>query len=216
MSWEDAERRGVRSGEARSDGERDLPPGFRRLDDPQTLRALAHPTRLSILELMSREGAITVTRASEVLGESTASCSYHIRQLAKYGYVEPAAGGRGRERPWKRAMRGQSFDESSADPETRAAAEALTSVVVQRHMSRIARWLEDRRREAPEWRDVTGFSDRILYLTPEELADLDRRIFAVIADTGYEDRIDDPATRPPGARAISLMVYGVPLPDPGT
>jgi hypothetical protein len=165
---------------------------------------------------MSREGSLTVTRASELLGESTASCSYHLRQLAKYGYVEPAGGGRGREKPWKRAMRGQSYDETSAEPETRAAAEALTSVVVQRHMSRIARWLEDRYREPPEWREVTGFSDRILYLTPEELADLDRRIFAAVADRGYEDRTDDPASRPPGARAISLMVYGVPLPDPET
>jgi DNA-binding transcriptional ArsR family regulator len=224
MSWDASETakpggaRSAKPGEAQSGGgePRDLPPGFRRLDDPQTLRALAHPTRLSILELMSREGSVTVTRASEALGESTASCSYHLRQLAKYGDVEPAGGGRGRERPWRRAMRGQSFDESSADPETRAAAEALTSVVVQRHMSRIARWLDGRSREAPEWRDVTGFSDRILHLTPEELADLDRRIFAVIAETGYEDRTDDPAARPPGARAISLMVYGVPLPDPGT
>jgi predicted ArsR family transcriptional regulator len=212
MSWE--ERETGPSGEAGRSG--DLPPGFRRLEDPQTLRALAHPIRISLLELMSREGSVTVTRAAEVLGESTASCSYHVRQLAKYGYVEPAGGGRGRERPWKRAMRGQSFDETSADPETRAAAEALTAVVVQRHMTRIARWLDDRHREPLEWREVTGFSDRMLYLTPEELADLDRRIFAVVTEAGYDDRIDDPASRPPGARPISLMVYGVPMPDPGT
>jgi DNA-binding Lrp family transcriptional regulator len=215
MSWED---RGTepRDDVGRGRGGDDLPPGFRRLEDPQTLRALAHPIRISLLELMSREGSVTVTRAAEVLGESTASCSYHVRQLAKYGYVEPAGGGHGRERPWKRAMRGQSFDETSADPETRAAAEALTAVVVQRHMTRIARWLDGRHREPPEWREVTGFSDRMLYITPEELADLDRRILAVVTESGYDDRIDDPALRPPGARAISLMVYGVPMPDPGT
>jgi predicted ArsR family transcriptional regulator len=191
------------------------PPGFRELTDPRTMRALAHPTRLSLLELMSREGAITVTRASEVLGESTASCSYHVRQLAKYGFVEPAGGGRGRERPWRRASRGQHYTEVGDDPATSAAAETLTSIIVERHMRTVAHWLTERQREPNEWREVTGFSDRLLYLTPEEVADLDRSIFEVVEATGYEGRTDDPAARPAGVRAISLIVFGIPLPSLG-
>jgi hypothetical protein len=138
-----------------------------------------------------------------------------MRQLAKYGYVEPAAGGRGRERPWRRASRGQSYDEVGGDVETSAAAETLTSIIVERHMRTVARWLDDRRREPEEWRRVTGFSDRLLYLTPDELADLDRRIFDVVEATGYADRLDDPDSRPPDARAISLIVFGIPQPPPG-
>jgi predicted ArsR family transcriptional regulator len=202
-------------GGAEHGAKRELPPGFRELTDPRTMRALAHPTRLSLLELMSQEGSVTVTRASEVLGESTASCSYHIRQLAKYGFVEPAGGGRGRERPWRRATRGQSWDEIGDDPETRAAAETLTSIVVERHMGRVARWLDERRREPAKWREVTGFSDRLLYLTAEELADLDRRIFDVVEATGYAERTADPTRRPPDARAISLIVFGIPAQPPG-
>jgi predicted ArsR family transcriptional regulator len=179
------------------------------------MRALAHPTRLALLELMSREGSLTVTRASELLGESTASCSYHLRQLSKYGFVEPAGGGRGRERPWRRATRGQSYAEVGDDPETSAAAETLTSIIVERHMGTIANWLAERRREPDRWRQVTGFSDRLLYLTPDELAELDRRIFEVVDSTGYEERTDDPSRRPEDARAISLVVFGVPLPPAG-
>jgi hypothetical protein len=211
MSWEDEEKvKAAGAGDAA-----ELPRGFRKLTDPRTMRALAHPTRLSLLELMAREGSVTVTRASEVLGESTASCSYHVRQLAKYGFVEPAGGGRGRERPWRRATRGQSYQEVG-DPATSAAAETLTSIVVERHMRTIMRWLEGRRREPDEWRRVAGFSDRLLYLTPDELAELDRRVFDVVEESGYGDRLDDPASRPPDARAISLIVFGIPLPPPGT
>ena len=180
------------------------------------MRALAHPTRISLLELMAREGSVTVTRASEVLGESTASTSYHLRQLAKYGYIEPAGGGRGRERPWKRATRGQSYEETSEDPATSAAAETLTSVIVERHMRAIARWMDERRREPLEWRRVTGFSDRLLYLTADELADLDRRVWDVIESAGYDARLDDPESRPPDARPISLIVFGIPTPSPGS
>jgi predicted transcriptional regulator len=72
----------------------------KRLTDPRALRALAHPLRISLVGLLRREGPLTATRAGGLLGESSASCSFHLRQLAKYGLVEEAGGGKGRERPW--------------------------------------------------------------------------------------------------------------------
>jgi hypothetical protein len=83
-------------------------------------------------------------------------------------------------------------------------------------MRSIARWLDERRREPPEWRRVTGFSDRMLYLTAEELADLDRKVWEVIDAEGYEKRLDDPAARPPDSRPISVIVFGIPTPAPGS
>lgn len=68
------------------------------------LRALAHPIRLHLLQLAASEGSVTSTTASERTGESTANCSFHLRLLAKYGFLEPAVGGRSRrERPWRLA-----------------------------------------------------------------------------------------------------------------
>jgi hypothetical protein len=70
----------------------------------RALRALAHPIRLQLLQVAASEGSVTSTTASERTGESTANCSFHLRLLAKYGFLEPAVGTRGRrERPWRLA-----------------------------------------------------------------------------------------------------------------
>lgn len=74
--------------------------------DPRALRALAHPIRWQLIDILDHEGTATVTRCSEVLGQSTATCSYHLGILAKYGFVVRAAD-RGRERPWRLASQDQ-------------------------------------------------------------------------------------------------------------
>src|SRR5260370_30464032 len=79
----------------------DAAQSVKRLTDPRALRALAHPIRLALLGMLRSEGLLTATRAGELLGESSASCSFHLRQLAKYGLVEEARGGQGRQPPWR-------------------------------------------------------------------------------------------------------------------
>src|SRR5262245_2459399 len=71
------------------------------LTDPRALRGIAHPLRLTLIGLLRREGPLTATQAAELLEVSDALASFHLRQLAKYGLVEEAGGGRGRERPWR-------------------------------------------------------------------------------------------------------------------
>ena len=61
-----------------------------RLTDPRALRADAHPVRMALMGLLRTEGPLTATRAAELLGESSGTCSFHLRQLAKYGLVEEA------------------------------------------------------------------------------------------------------------------------------
>src|SRR5207244_3338301 len=70
-----------------------------RLTDPRALRAYAHPVRMALMGLLRTEGPLTATRAAELLGESSGTCSFHLRQLARYGLVEEAGGGTGREKP---------------------------------------------------------------------------------------------------------------------
>jgi hypothetical protein len=40
------------------------------------------------------------------IGETPNNCSFHLRQLARYGFVEEAGGGKGRARPWRLASLG--------------------------------------------------------------------------------------------------------------
>ena len=74
--------------------------GPRQLTDPKAMRAMAHPVRLALMEEINDAGTLTATEAAERVGESPSNCSFHLRQLAKYGFVEearaaPGASGRG-------------------------------------------------------------------------------------------------------------------------
>src|ERR1700761_5588708 len=89
-----------------------------KLTDPLALRAVAHPTRLELMGLLRRSGPLTATQAGERIGESAASCSFHLRQLAKYGMVEEAGGGKGRERPWRATAISTEWAAGGPDPAT--------------------------------------------------------------------------------------------------
>src|ERR1700735_5248760 len=94
----------------------------RLVNDPKTLRALTHPVRLALLEALTLEGPLTATAAGELIGESPTTCSFHFRQLAKYGFVEEADSGPGRLRPWKLVSVGMKFSDVTDDPEMGGAA----------------------------------------------------------------------------------------------
>src|SRR3954465_5821744 len=115
------------------------------LTDPRALRAYAHPTRMTLAGLLRREGPLTATRAAELTGESVASCSYHLRILAKYGLVEEAdPGGPGREKPWRATAAYTDWPNYSPDPAVASAAEALSAAVAENQFHRMMRALETR------------------------------------------------------------------------
>lgn len=62
------------------------------ISDPKALRALSHPFRWKLINLLTEEGPCTATQCAAVLGESVASCSYHLNMLAKYGFVAEVEG----------------------------------------------------------------------------------------------------------------------------
>ena len=130
---------------------------------------MAHPVRLALLEALAEAGTLTATEAGEKVGESPANASFHLRQLAKYGFVEEAEGGTGRKRPWKLAHLGMSFTDVHEDQETAGAARALDRVLRDRYFARARAGLRGPPRAAGEWRAVTGINQMRLYLTPEEL-----------------------------------------------
>ncbi|MEV7120447.1 winged helix-turn-helix domain-containing protein [Kitasatospora griseola] len=181
-------------------------PSAVRLTDPRALRAYAHPTRMTLVGLLRVHGPLTATRAAELLGtESVANCSFHLRQLAKYGLVEEAGGGRGREKPWQATADLTSWDSSPADPEQAAAVDTLQRAVLDSYFARATGWLTHRAEETPEWREAAGFGDTVVRVTPEELTELLTRIEELTRP--YVERTAD---RPEGARAVQLMQLAVP------
>jgi predicted ArsR family transcriptional regulator len=178
------------------------------LTDPRALRAVAHPTRLKLLGALRRVGPLTATQAGERIEESPAACSFHLRQLAKWGLVEEAGGGRGRERPWRATAQTTEWPGSGAGEEVEEAGDALTRVVLGRYFDEAMGWVARRGEEPSEWAD-SPIGDRIVYVTAAELAEIDRRIAAILEP--YVRRVAEPETRPEGARAAAWIQLGFPL-----
>ncbi len=181
----------------------------KRLTDPRALRALAHPIRLALLGMLRSEGPLTATRAGELLGESSASCSFHLRQLAKYGLVEEAGGGQGRQRPWRATALFTDVPEVTDSPELAAASGLYRSIVAERYFGQIMRWLEARPDEPADWQDAAHFGDTMLYLSAGELAELGKQVQALIDP--YVDRFVQPELRPRDARLVSYLHLAFPM-----
>jgi DNA-binding transcriptional ArsR family regulator len=182
----------------------------REITDPRTMRALAHPVRLALVEALGREGELTATRAAELLDESPGNMSWHLQTLAKYGYIEEAGGGRGRSRPWRLTSVSNRFRTTGEDGEADAAADALESVAVEQTLDRLRDWRSQRRSYPREWRDAAFTANSIGYLTAKEMADLGDEIAALFGR--YKDRILDKERRPADAEPVKLFASGHPIP----
>jgi hypothetical protein len=192
------------------------------ITDPTVMRAVAHPVRMALIELFGVHATLTATQASEALGESPANCAFHLRTLAKYGFVEEAGGGRGRERPWKaseKSLRIRLRTSELDSEQALVAAGALERVWHDRWFARI-RDVFLNRRWSSEWEDAAGSTQTLAFLTPAELRTVRDEINEILVRHSDEAR-KDPARRPAGALPVEIVAFGyprqdlaAPLPDP--
>ena len=174
----------------------------REVRDPRVLRAIAHPFRLHLLDLIVRRGTLTSAEAAEATGESTAHCSFHLRQLAKYGFIEPAEARDGRERPWKRVEGGERVPDDLGPEAALAAAEA-TKLILDRALAELSEWLDHHHELPRRWQRGAVVDEELLYLTAAELHELSRTILGLLAR--HRSRTTNPAERPAGARPIRAL-----------
>jgi hypothetical protein len=167
------------------------------------LRALAHPLRWKLIDLLSSEQSATATRCAEVLGESVASCGYHLGILAKYGYVEPVPDRVGREKPWRLASRRQDLSSGGLDEAGALAAQAATEVFLDHELERIKDRLRRQDLEPPEWQAASYLSGSTVWMTAAELKEIRDQLTEI--QERYGDRDDDLAARPPGTREVRLF-----------
>jgi DNA-binding transcriptional ArsR family regulator len=180
--------------------------------DPRAIRALAHPLRLALLEALADAGTLTATQASELLGEDPANCAFHLRTLAKYGFVEEAGGGRGRERPWRRRHAGLSIPGPDQDPQVAMASDAFDEVWLDRYLARARARLSRKRSWPADWQGALGEFQFTAYVTPAEARQMNQDVIEILSR--YSSRLDDPASRPPGAAAAEILLLGYPLSQP--
>lgn len=172
------------------------------ISQADAIKAMTHPLRLRLLALFDSDSELTATQCAERTGESVASCSFHLRQLEKYGRVERAEA-HGKERPWRVVSRGYAVRPDVADPDSWPAAKAFSSMFVTEQFGRLQRWIADADRDDPDWLYATTQTQQEYWATRDELDDLARRLEELAAP--FRDRIDDPSLRPAGARRAHLF-----------
>jgi len=192
--------------------------------DPLALRALAHPVRWKLIDLVGSEHSATATRCAELLGESVASCSYHLGILAKYGYIELVPGQAGREKPWRLTSYRQELSAKGLGVEGELAAEAATEAFLDHELARTKDRLRRRDLEPAEWRDACGLLGSSMWVTAGELREISDQLTQIALRN--EDRNDDPGKRPEGTREARVFfstsvaplprVAGLAVPEPGT
>lgn len=188
-------------------GQESPPP--RELTDVEALKALAHPLRQRIQELL-RRGPATATTLARALGESTGATSYHLRQLARYGFIEDApelAGGR--QRWWRLVHQDLRFPlRSQQDPATRTVLDQLNELWSAEDRAALARF-EAARDRMGVWGDAMPYSRGSIRLTLEELRDFFEEYIALLKR--YQRPEED---TPPGARDVLTRFLAFPADAP--
>ncbi|MFD7863235.1 helix-turn-helix domain-containing protein [Streptomyces sp. NPDC059783] len=161
--------------------------------DARGLRALAHPLRLNLLNSLRESGPATASGLAERLGESSGATSYHLRQLAAYGFVEddPTLG-KGRERWWRAVHVGASFGPEflyDPDPEVRGAMGNVLQWVASVHAQEVGHWIGTTQDWSRAWFEASDLSDFKVRLTPELSRQLADEIHALI--NSYRGRVSE-------------------------
>ena len=181
-----------------------------KLTDAKGMRAIAHPVRMALLELFNFRETLTATQAGEALGESPANCAFHLRTLAKYGFVHEAGGGKGRERPWALTSRSMILETDQPDPQAALAAAELTRYWFEHWVDRTRRTLGSANLLLG-WEEASGWTGSHVFLTAEETVRLRGEMRRLLSP--YEDRLANPGLRPEGALPVEWTIFAAPVPE---
>jgi len=129
-------------GASRASGQR-----WRLIDDPVAIRALAHPVRQDLTSIIGRLGQCTTADAARELGISHGLASHHLRQLAKYGFVEQVKGKDHRERPWRLVATSYTWSEATATAEGSTAVDVLEQILAEQTLESFL----DRQQRRKSW-----------------------------------------------------------------
>ncbi len=181
-----------------------IPPSKNASDlDVTAVRALAHPLRLRLLDLLRFDGPATATMLAERVGESSGSTSYHLRQLARHGFIEEAPKRDGRERWWSYLERRGDLNGTIDKADMRT----LLGELLSREAYALDRYLSaDTRDEA--WDDAAFFQSKALALTSEQLRELREVIDRTLT------RLQSASSEGAAAEALPVRVLAFGFPQP--
>jgi len=189
----------------------DAPPY--RFENPRSIRALAHPARLAIIDALATGEELTATQCAQLTGLSPSATAYHLKLLERYGLAETAPPRPDRrQRPWRATGRQMHADLDGSTPAGASAAAAVVAAHIDMTRAIAAEFTAAGHAEPEQWRDAAVLSNADLWLTAEEFQRVGEELAAVVA--AYRRR-----TRPAGSRQVRVMNVVVPRrrarPEPG-
>lgn len=170
---------------------------------------------MEIWQFLGLEGAATATECAEVVGLSPSACSYHLRTLAQYGFVEEdlASAADGRQRPWRARILAFSVPEGPGTTQATRFAGLLLDETVRAQGEELRESYLERQSEYPaEWQEALGRLNDVLHVTPEELIALLPRLIELFGE--YRRLLRE--ERPPGARRVQVRLDLIPWFKPDT
>lgn len=185
-----------------------------RMLDASALKALAHPLRVRIYDILSQFGPQTASSLAEMTGESTGATSYHLRALAKHDLIrEVDDRGTARERWWERPRGGISFTnpEAMKTPSGKAATQAVMTEFLNRRHQQLMRYVAETILDPEGYEDEAAISTATARMTVEQTVELISGIQKLIdaAVDKYRDQTGE------GVRPISIRTDIFPLPEEG-
>ncbi|MGW6359246.1 ArsR family transcriptional regulator [Streptomyces sp. NPDC055092] len=185
--------------------------GGQELSDLSALKALAQPRRQQILQHLTLHGPATSAMLARDLGLNTGATSYHLRELARYGFTEESSTqGRsvgGRERWWRAVPGDRRFPpRSRQNPETRLVMDELNHLSYAADLELFER-LQRQGQDLGEWADAFPYSRGTIRLTLPEL----RAFFEEFISLLNRYKRPDSET-PDGARTVLTRLLAFPAP----
>lgn len=181
------------------------------VSDVRALRALAHPLRNRLLGLLRLNGPATASQLGRAVGESSGSTSYHLRQLAAYGFVEEVEGqGTARERWWRARHRMTSWQaaELLAQDGGAEVQDEMTRMQIDQHARLLDAWFTQKDALGAEWATAASLNDHGMRLRPDQARQLADELNAVLERWMAAHPGDQPAE---GTELVVVLTDVVPL-----
>lgn len=177
---------------------------------PAKIKGLAHPLRVAMLALLRTEGPATATQLASLLETTSGATSYHLRELAKHGFIatKPDAGS-GRERYWEANHLYTILERSDLadDPEALALYDEFVRLGSVRRESEVLEWVSSQEEWGPEWASAVALDDHLLTVSASELSDLHDRVSGLISEL-----VERPeAEAPEGAVQVVVHLLAFPV-----
>lgn len=178
------------------------------LADLDTIRALAHPRRQRLLQHLGLHGPMTSAGLARALGLNTGATSYHLRELAKIGFVEEVPElAHGRERWWRAPRRDLRLPARSAqDPVLRSVLDEAVRLELADDFEEFLNY--QRGDDDADWADASLTSRGAVRLAAGEVREFFDAYIALL--NRYRQRAEAPVD----ARTVAMRLLVFPLPEP--